>query len=40
MERFVLERKIPVDIWRELKTYLVHNIQTQAKHMKKRKKYN
>ena len=37
MERFVLERKIPVDIWRELKTYLVHNIQTQAKHMKKEK---
>ena len=37
MERFVLERKIPLDIWRELKTYLVHNIKTQAKHMKNEK---
>ena len=35
MERFVLERKIPVDIWREIKTYLVHNIITQGKHLKK-----
>ena len=37
MERFVLESKIPLDIWRELKTYLVHNIKTQAKHMKNEK---
>ena len=37
MERFVLEYKIPLDIWRELKTYLVHNIKTQAKHIKKEK---
>ena len=37
MERFVLECKIPLDIWRELKTYLVHNIKTQAKHMKNKK---
>ena len=37
MERFVLERKIPLDIWRELKTYLVHNIKTQAKHKKSKK---
>jgi len=37
MERFVLERKIPLDIWRELKTYLVHNIKTQSKHMKNEK---
>ena len=37
MERFVLECKIPLDIWRELKTYLVHNIKTQAKHMKSEK---
>ena len=37
MERFVLEPMIPLDIWRELKTYLVHNIKTQAKHMKNEK---
>ena len=37
MERFVLECKIPMDIWRELKTYLVHNIKTQAKYMKNEK---
>jgi hypothetical protein len=37
MERFILEYKIPLDIWRELKTYLVHNIKTQAKHMKNEK---
>jgi len=37
MERFVLECKIPMDIWREIKTYLVHNIKTQAKHMKNEK---
>jgi hypothetical protein len=37
MERFVLERRIPIDIWREIKTYLVHNIKTQSKHMKKEK---
>ena len=40
MERFVLERKIPLDIWRELKTYLVHNIKTQAKHIKNKKSIN
>ena len=37
MERFVLELKIPMDLWRELKKYLVHNIKTQAKHMKNEK---
>ena len=37
MERFVLECKIPMDLWRELKKYLVHNIKTQAKHMKNEK---
>ena len=37
MERFVLEPMIPLDIWRELKTYLVHNIKTQSKHMKNEK---
>ena len=37
MERFVLEPMIPLDIWREIKTYLVHNIKTQAKHMKNEK---
>lgn len=30
-------RKIPIDIWRELKTYLIHNIKTQGKHLKKNK---
>jgi hypothetical protein len=28
---------IPLDIWRELKTYLVHNIKTQSKHIKNEK---
>jgi len=37
MERFALEPMIPLDIWRELKTYLVHNIKTQSKHMKNEK---
>ena len=40
MERFVLEPMIPLDIWRELKTYLVHNIKTQAKHLKNKKSIN
>jgi hypothetical protein len=40
MERFVLEPMIPLDIWRELKTYLVHNIKTQAKHIKNKKSIN
>jgi hypothetical protein len=37
MTVFVLAPVIPLDIWRELKTYLVHNIKTQAKHMKNKK---
>lgn len=37
MTRFVLEYKIPLDIWRELKTYFVHDIKTQGKHLKKNK---
>ena len=37
MTRFVLEYKIPLDIWRELKTYLIHDIKTQGKHLKKNK---
>ena len=37
MGRFILEYKIPLDIWRELKTYLVHNIKTQSKHIKNEK---
>tara|TARA_B100001093_G_C25934552_1_gene638248 strand:- start:30 stop:383 length:354 start_codon:yes stop_codon:yes gene_type:complete len=34
MYRFPLETKIPMDIWREIKTYIVHNIRTQSKHLK------
>lgn len=35
--RFVLEQNIPLDIWRELKKYLVHTIKTQGRHFKKNK---
>ena len=35
--RFVLEQNIPLDIWRELKKYLVHDIKTQGQHLKKNK---
>jgi len=28
---------MPIDIWRKLKTYLVHKITTQGKHLKKEK---
>ena len=35
--RFVLEQNIPLDIWRELKKYLVHNIKIQGKHLKKQR---
>ena len=34
---YLIWRKIPIDIWRELKTYLIHNIKTQGKHLKKNK---
>ena len=38
MERHPLEQLgIPLDIWREIKTYIVHNIKTQGKHLKKEK---
>ena len=37
MERHPLDTLIPLDIWRELKTYIVHNIKTQGKHLKKEK---
>jgi hypothetical protein len=37
MTHFVLEYQIPLDIWRELKTYLVHDIKTQGRHLKKNK---
>jgi hypothetical protein len=35
MERFPLEMKIPLDVWREIKTFIIHDIKTQAKHLKK-----
>ena len=35
--RFVLEQNIPLDIWRELKKYLIHDIKTQGRHFKKNK---
>ena len=38
MKRHPLEQLgIPLDIWREIKTYIVHNIKTQGKHLKKEK---
>ena len=37
MERHPLDHLIPLDLWREIKTYIVHNIRTQAKHVKKDK---
>lgn len=33
--RFVLEPKIPLDVWRELKTYIIHDIKNHGKHLKK-----
>ena len=34
--RFILEKKIPIDIWNhEIKTFFVHDIKTQGKHFKK-----
>jgi hypothetical protein len=34
--RFILENKIPIDIWNhEIKTFFVHDIKTQGKHFKK-----
>ena len=33
--RFVLGPKIPLDIWRELKTYIIHDIKNHGKHLKK-----
>ena len=35
--RHPLENKVPLDIWREIKKYIVHNIKTQGKHLKKEK---
>jgi len=35
MERFPLEMKIPLDVWREIKTFIIHDIKTQSKHLKK-----
>ena len=38
MKRHPLEQLgIPLDIWKEIKTYIVHNIKTQRKHLKKEK---
>ena len=37
MTRFVLEYQMSLDIWRELKTYLIHDIKTQGMHLKKNK---
>ena len=37
MTRHPLDKLIPLDIWREIKTYIVHNIKTQGKHLKKEK---
>jgi len=38
MKRHPLEQLgIPLDIWNEIKTYIVHNIKTQGKHLKKEK---
>jgi hypothetical protein len=34
MERFPLEMKIPLDVWREIKTYIIHDIKTQSKHLR------
>ena len=34
--RFILENKIPIDIWNhEIKTFFIHDIKTQGKHLKK-----
>ena len=34
--RFILEKKIPIDIWNhEIKTFFIHDIKTQGKHFKK-----
>ena len=37
MKRHPLDQLLPLDIWREIKSYIVHNIKTQGKHMKKEK---
>ena len=37
MERHPLDQRVPFDIWREIKSYIVHNITTQGKHLKKEK---
>lgn len=37
MTRHPLDQRLPLDIWREIKTYIVHNIKTQGKHLKKEK---
>lgn len=34
--RFILEKNIPIDIWiHEIKTFFIHDIKTQGKHLKK-----
>lgn len=34
--RFILEKRIPIDIWNhEIKTFFIHDIKTQGKHLKK-----
>ena len=37
MNRHPLDQHVPLDIWREIKTYIVHDIKTQGKHLKKEK---
>ena len=37
MKRHPLDQRVPLDIWREIKSYIVHNIKTQGKHLKKEK---
>ena len=37
MKRHPLDQRVTLDIWREIKSYIVHNIKTQGKHLKKEK---
>ena len=37
MTRHPLDQLLPLDLWREIKSYIVHNIKTQGKHLKKEK---
>lgn len=34
---FVLQSKIPLDMWFEIKSFIVHDIKTQGKHLKQNK---